>query len=109
MLRCRLLCDTHTPNHHHTHTHTQDAKKRFDEDEDLKRRAHEEVVKLLAGDAMNISLWERIVQASKDMFDQVYTRLGVDPYVPRGGSAPAPGLTRATAAWRCLASPSTTR
>lgn len=42
-------------------------------------RAHDEVVALQGGDATNVSLWKRIVEASSRMFDAVYRRLGVHP------------------------------
>lgn len=59
-------------------TFYRDAKKRFDTDEDFKKRAHGEVVKLQGGDEENLAFWKRMVAASAKMFDQVYERLGVD-------------------------------
>lgn len=54
------------------------AKKRFDEEPDFKRRAHDEVVALQAGDAVNLAYWKRMVAVSATMFNEVYSRLGVD-------------------------------
>ncbi len=56
----------------------QESKKRFDDEPDFKSRAHDEVVKLQAGDAVNVSLWKRICDISADMFGEVYSRLGID-------------------------------
>lgn len=55
-----------------------EAKKRFDADEEFKKRAHAEVVKLQALDPENLAFWKRMVAASAKMFDEVYSRLGVD-------------------------------
>jgi len=55
-----------------------DAKKRFDAEPDFKARSHDNVVKLQAGDPMNVSLWKRICDISAQMFNEVYTRLGID-------------------------------
>jgi arginyl-tRNA synthetase len=56
----------------------QESKKRFDAEADFKARAHAEVVKLQAGDAVNVAIWTRLRDASAVMFQGVYQRLGVD-------------------------------
>ena len=56
-----------------------EAKKRFDAEPDFKRRAHENVVALQAGDPVNVAYWRRMVRVSEAMFRQVYARLSVDP------------------------------
>lgn len=55
------------------------AKKRADDEEGFKQRAHAEVVALQAGDATNLDLWKRMVNASANMFNVVYDMLKVDP------------------------------
>ena len=54
------------------------AKQRFDAEPDFNTRAHKEVVALQAGDAVNMALWQRMVDISARMFNDVYSRLGVD-------------------------------
>jgi len=55
-----------------------EAKVRFDEDAAFKVRAHAEVVALQAGDATNLGLWRRMIDISQKMYDEVYSRLGID-------------------------------
>ena len=43
----------------------QDSKKRFDEDEEFKKRAYEAVVKLQALDPDHIQAWELICEVSR--------------------------------------------
>jgi len=56
-----------------------DAKKVFDEDETFKQLAHEEVVRLQAGDAGSRSAWAQICEVSRREFEKIYLRLGVSP------------------------------
>ena len=54
-----------------------DAKKVFDEDEAFKDVAHQEVVRLQAGDASSRHAWEQICDVSRREFEKIYTRLGI--------------------------------
>lgn len=54
-----------------------DAKKIFDEDEDFKKRAHEEVVRLQSGDGSSRYAWGQICDVSRREFEKVYGRLEV--------------------------------
>ena len=65
------------------------AKKRFDDSEEFATRARGLVVKLQAGDADCIRLWQRFNEVSLSHCQQVYDRLGVDlrPEHVRGESA----------------------
>ena len=54
-----------------------DAKKIFDEDEDFKKRAHEEVVRLQGGDGASRFAWNAICEVSRREFEKVYSRLDV--------------------------------
>lgn len=60
-----------------------DAKKKFDVDEEFKKRSHLEVVALQSHDpavnSENISLWKKIIEASQRMFNDVYKKLNVHP------------------------------
>ena len=60
---------------------SQESKQRFDKEDGFKARAHNEVVKLQAGDKTNVSMWQRICDISAEMFGEVYGRLGIDKYV----------------------------
>lgn len=54
-----------------------------------------ELVKLQSGDAENMALWKRFVQASLDEFERIYRRLGVSFDLTRGEShyhAALPGV-----------------
>lgn len=63
------------------------AKKRFDAEPDFKKRAHENVVALQAGDAVNLAYWRRMVSVSEKMFKEVYSRLSVDPRLELKGES----------------------
>ena len=54
-----------------------DAKKVFDEDEDFKKIAHEEVVRLQGGDGTSRLGWQQICDVSRREFEKIYSRLGV--------------------------------
>ena len=53
------------------------SKKRFDEDEDFKRRSREAVVALQGGDAKCVALWKEICAVSQEAYEQVYRLLNV--------------------------------
>lgn len=53
------------------------SKKRFDEDEDFKKRAREAVVALQGGDKNCIALWKEICQVSREAYQEVYRLLDV--------------------------------
>jgi len=55
-----------------------DAKLLFDKDEAFKKTAHEEVVKLQAGDGNSRYAWEQICNVSRREFEKIYSRLEVD-------------------------------
>lgn len=54
-----------------------EAKKRFDDDAEFKKRAYESVVKLQAYEPDHIKAWNLICDVSRQAFDQIYTRLNV--------------------------------
>ena len=54
-----------------------ESKKRFDEDEEFKKRAYACVVKLQAHEPDYIKAWNLICDVSRKEFDKVYQRLGV--------------------------------
>ncbi|KAK7085931.1 hypothetical protein SK128_023695 [Halocaridina rubra] len=53
------------------------SKKRFDEDEEFKKRAYEAVVKLQAHDPAHKKGWEEICEISKNEFQKVYDKLKI--------------------------------
>lgn len=55
-----------------------DAKKRFDEDEEFKKRSYETVVKLQSKDPKCIEAWKRICDVSRREFEIIYNRLGIE-------------------------------
>jgi arginyl-tRNA synthetase len=54
---------------------------------EFNERAHREVVALQAGDETNTALWQRMVDISARMFNDVYSRLGVDPRLKLQGES----------------------
>ena len=54
-----------------------ESKKRFDGDEEFKKRAYSCVVKLQAHDPDYIKAWNLICDVSRNEFEKVYQRLGV--------------------------------
>lgn len=48
-------------------------------------RAHKEVVALQGGDSLNRALWQRMIDISASMFNEVYARLGIDRWVRFAG------------------------
>lgn len=63
-----------------------DAKKRFDEDEEFKKRSYETVVKLQSKDEKAIEAWQHICDISRREFNQIYNRLGIEKLMERGES-----------------------
>lgn len=62
-----------------------ESKKRFDEEEDFKKRAYDRVVKLQSGDPNCTKAWKLICEVSYKEFQAIYTALGVK-IVERGES-----------------------
>ncbi|EFA01911.1 arginine--tRNA ligase, cytoplasmic [Tribolium castaneum] len=62
-----------------------ESKKRFDEDEDFKKRAYAGVVKLQSGDPNYIKAWQLICDVSRKEFQVIYDRLDVK-LIERGES-----------------------
>mmetsp|Transcript_8331 Transcript_8331/g.13990 ORF Transcript_8331/g.13990 Transcript_8331/m.13990 type:complete len:641 (-) Transcript_8331:266-2188(-) len=54
-----------------------DAKKAFDDSEDFKKVAHEEVVRLQGGDGASRFAWRAICEVSRREFEKIYSRLEV--------------------------------
>jgi arginyl-tRNA synthetase len=54
-----------------------ESKKRFDEEDGFKSRAHAEVVKLQSGDADCLSAWRLFCDVSRKEFEKLYSRLDV--------------------------------
>lgn len=63
-----------------------EAKKRFDEDEEFKKRSYETVVKLQSKDPKAIEAWQHICDISRREFNTLYKRLGIDNLTERGES-----------------------
>ncbi|XP_021894883.1 arginine--tRNA ligase, cytoplasmic-like [Carica papaya] len=69
------------------------SKKRFDEDPAFKERAQQAVVRLQGGESKYRKAWAQICEISRNEFDKVYKRLGVqleekgesfyNPYIPK--------------------------
>lgn len=63
-----------------------EAKKRFDEDEEFKKRSYETVVQLQSKDPKAIKAWQNICDISRREFSVIYERLGVHELIERGES-----------------------
>ncbi|XP_014675844.1 PREDICTED: LOW QUALITY PROTEIN: arginine--tRNA ligase, cytoplasmic-like [Priapulus caudatus] len=63
-----------------------ESKVRFDKDEEFKRRAYAEVVRLQRGDADATRAWSLICDVSRCDFERIYERLGISDLVERGES-----------------------
>jgi arginyl-tRNA synthetase len=61
------------------------AKKRFDEDEEFKGRAHQAVVQLQSGDPESLVAWKILCEQSRQEFDVIYGLLNIN-LVERGES-----------------------
>jgi arginyl-tRNA synthetase len=62
------------------------AKKHFDEDEDFKARARQEVVQLQSGNAETIKAWRLLCQQSRRSFEEIYAVLNIENLDERGES-----------------------
>lgn len=67
-------------------TFYKDAKKRFDEDEEFKKRSYQTVVRLQSKDEKAIKAWQHICDISRKEFSYIYDRLGIEKLVERGES-----------------------
>lgn len=63
-----------------------ESKKRFDEDEEFKKRAYKAVVSLQAKEKDYIQAWNLICDESRKEFQRVYDRLGIQNLKERGES-----------------------
>ena len=54
------------------------AKKRFDEDEEFKGRAHQAVVQLQSGDPESLVAWKILCEQSRQEFDVIYRLLNIN-------------------------------
>ncbi|VUZ44461.1 unnamed protein product [Hymenolepis diminuta] len=63
-----------------------EAKKRFDSEEDFKKRSYEAVVKLQSYDPEHIKNWEKICDVSKKEFNEIYRRMDIENLIPKGES-----------------------
>uniref|UniRef100_A0A6G1SMF8 arginine--tRNA ligase n=1 Tax=Aceria tosichella TaxID=561515 RepID=A0A6G1SMF8_9ACAR len=63
-----------------------EAKKRFDEDEEFKKRSYETVVLLQSKDPKAIKAWQHICDISRKEFSVIYERLCIEKLVERGES-----------------------
>lgn len=62
------------------------AKSRFDSDQEFKSRAYNAVVKLQQGDSEHTLLWKKICDTSRQEFQVIYERLGIENLIERGES-----------------------
>ena len=62
------------------------AKKRFDDDEEFKKRAREGVVKLQSGSAEELAAWEALCASSRKEFQKIYNLLNIEGLEERGES-----------------------
>jgi arginyl-tRNA synthetase len=66
-----------TPNIADLQTFYQNAKKRFDLDEEFKKKAHENVVKLQSGDEGCLAGWKMLCELSRKEFQKIYDRMDI--------------------------------
>lgn len=76
---------THSPPISDLQAFYKESKKRFDEDEEFKKRAYSCVVQLQSGHPEYISAWKLICEVSRQEFQKVYNRLDVK-IIDRGES-----------------------
>ncbi|KAL7564846.1 hypothetical protein ACA910_001591 [Epithemia clementina (nom. ined.)] len=62
------------------------AKKRFDEDDDFKTRARQNVVKLQSGNPEEVAAWEALCAASRIEYQKIYDLLDIKGLEERGES-----------------------
>lgn len=63
-----------------------ESKKRFDEEEEFKKRAYSMVVRLQAKEPVIIQGWKLICDISEREFEKIYERLDIKNLIPRGES-----------------------
>ncbi|KAM7534871.1 hypothetical protein Aperf_G00000108445 [Anoplocephala perfoliata] len=63
-----------------------EAKKRFDSEEDFKKRSYEAVVKLQSHDPEHIRDWRKICDISEKEFNEIYRRMDIENLIPKGES-----------------------
>lgn len=63
-----------------------EAKKRFDGDDEFKKRSYETVVKLQSKDPKAIEAWQHICDISRREFNVIYKRLNIQNLIERGES-----------------------
>ncbi|XP_055905133.1 probable arginine--tRNA ligase, cytoplasmic [Eupeodes corollae] len=68
---------TESPPIHDLQAFYKESKKRFDEDEEFKKRAYSCVVKLQSGDPLSVRAWTLICDVSRKEFQNIYDRLDV--------------------------------
>lgn len=62
-----------------------ESKKRFDEEEEFKKRAYDRVVKLQSGESKSTKAWQLICDVSRQEFQQIYDALDIN-IIERGES-----------------------
>jgi arginyl-tRNA synthetase len=62
------------------------AKQHFDEDEDFKLRARQEVVQLQSGNADTVKAWRLLCEQSRKSFEEIYALLDIQNLEERGES-----------------------
>ncbi|KAM7534653.1 hypothetical protein Aperf_G00000108497 [Anoplocephala perfoliata] len=63
-----------------------EAKKRFDSEEDFKKRSYEAVVKLQSHDPEHIRDWRKICDVSMKEFNEIYRRMDIENLIQKGES-----------------------
>ncbi|KAL3313193.1 hypothetical protein Ciccas_008204 [Cichlidogyrus casuarinus] len=63
-----------------------EAKKRFDDDVDFKKRAHSAVVSLQNGEHLHTTAWKLICDISRKEFQKIYDRLDIEDLIEKGES-----------------------
>lgn len=63
------------------------AKKRFDEDDEFKKRAREGVVKLQSGNPEELAAWESLCAASRVEFEKIYDLLNINKNLTERGES----------------------
>ena len=66
-----------TPNIADLQSFYQNAKKRFDSDDEFKKKAHENVVKLQGGDENCRAAWKMLCDVSRQEFQKLYNRMDI--------------------------------
>lgn len=72
--------------HMHIYFFFQEAKKRFDEDEEFKKRSYACVVQLQSLNSDYLKAWNLICDVSRREFTKIYERLDIKNLIERGES-----------------------